>query len=135
MDRDEYLAGVTELYQGEVIGEGLFSCMLSTCAPEHRNAVAQLLQLESEAKIRLRPLLLRLGISIVEDESLRAAGVAFAKQLAEKPWREAMRSLGELSQPYLRRYKALEANAPAADLTDVSPDYSSGRVAALILAA
>ena len=28
---EEYNAGVTELYQGEIIGEGLFSTLLATC--------------------------------------------------------------------------------------------------------
>lgn len=57
MDKEKYLAGVTELYQGEVEGEGLFSTLLGTCPAEHAYGVALLLQLESEAKARLRPFL------------------------------------------------------------------------------
>ena len=75
MRDDKYLEGVTELYQAEIIGEGLFSTLLATCSAEHAYGMALLLQLEGEAKVRLRPLLWRLGISVVENQAMRAAGI------------------------------------------------------------
>jgi hypothetical protein len=112
---NEYLAGVTELYQAEIIGEGLFSTLLATCAPEHAYGMALLLQLEGEAKVRLRPLLWRLGISLVEDQAMRAAGIEEAGKLSQMPWRAAMLELAELAKPYRDRYRALAAAAPESE--------------------
>ena len=120
MDKEKYLAGVTELYQGEVEGEGLFSTLLGTCPPEHAYGVALLLQLESEAKARLRPLLWRLDIPLVENESMRAAGIQFANRLEGMDWREAMLQLAELARPFRDRYRALETAAPDEDKPYVS---------------
>ena len=120
MDREKYLAGVTELYQGEVEGEGLFSTLLGTCPAEHAYGVALLLQLESEAKARLRPFLWRLGISLVENETMRAAGIEFANKLKGMSWRAAMLELAELAKPFRDRYRALEAVAPEEDKPYVS---------------
>jgi hypothetical protein len=112
---EEYLAGITELYQGEITGEGLFSTLLAACPPEHAYGMALLLQLEGEAKVRLRPLLWRLGLSVVEDQAMRAAGIQAADKLKQMPWRQAMLELAELVEPYLARYRALEAAAPDSD--------------------
>ena len=115
MDLDAYLAGITELYQAEIIGEGLFSTLLSSCAPEHAHGMALLLQLEGEAKIRLRPLLWRRGISLVENQPMREAGIREAERLGRMPWRGAMRELAELVIPYRDRYRALAAVASKDD--------------------
>lgn len=116
---NEYLAGITELYQGEIIGEGLFSTLLATCPEEHAYGMALLLQLEGEAKVRLRPLLWRLGLSVVENQAMRAAGMEAADKLKQMPWRQAMLELAELVKPYLARYQALEAAAPDSDKPQV----------------
>lgn len=115
MSNEKYLDGVTELYQAEIIGEGLFSAWLARCEPEHAYAMALLLQLEGEAKVRLRPLLWRLGISVVENQAMRAAGIEEAGKLSQLPWRAAMLELAELARPYRDRYRALAAAAPARD--------------------
>lgn len=115
MHNDKYLEGVTELYQAEIIGEGLFSTWLANCPPGHAYGMALLLQLEGEAKVRLRPFLWRLGISLVEDQAMRAAGIEEAGKLSQMPWRAAMLELAELARPYRDRYRALAAVAPASD--------------------
>jgi len=119
MRSEQYLAGVTELYQAEIIGEGLFSTWLAGCPPQHAYGIALLLQLEGEAKVRLRPLLWRLGLTLVEDQSMRAAGIEAAERLRRLPWPQAMLELAELVKPYLERYRALEAAAPASDKPQV----------------
>jgi hypothetical protein len=115
MDNDAYLAGVTELYQGEVFGEGLFSTLLASCKDEHAYGMALLLQLEGEAKVRLRPLLWRHGLSVVESEAERAAGIEAALRMQPLPWREAMHELAALVMRYLPRYEALATAAPDSD--------------------
>ena len=54
MDKNSYLAGIGALYAAEVLGEGLASRWL-----------------ESESKVKLRPLLARHGLSLVEDGGSR----------------------------------------------------------------
>jgi hypothetical protein len=121
VDRDSYLAGIAELYSGEVIGEGLASRWLALAeTPRQRFGLALFLQLESEAKVRLRPLLARHGLSLVEDESLRSAGIAAAEQFAGQSWPEAMQNLADLSRPYLMRYEALLRVASDADIATVA---------------
>jgi hypothetical protein len=121
MDRDSYLAGVAELYTGEIIGEGLASRWLElTDDPQRQYKLMLLLQFESEAKVRLRPFLARLGLSIAESAEARSAGVGAADTFAQLPWCEGMQQLADLSRPYLERYQALLAAAPPADQPWVS---------------
>jgi hypothetical protein len=117
MDRSEYLAGVAALYEAEVLGEGLASQWLALATdPDEQYKLSLFLQLESEAKTRLRPLLGRYGISLVEDERQRSAGIAAAAQFAAQPWRAAMATLAKLAVPYVDRFKALLEAAPAEDI-------------------
>jgi hypothetical protein len=82
MDHDEYLAGIAGLYAAEVLGEGLASRWLELSTdPDQKYELGLFLQLESEAKIRLRPLLARYGLNLVEQESQRSAGAAVADLL------------------------------------------------------
>jgi hypothetical protein len=115
------LKGVAELYSGEVIGEGLASRWLALAeSSEQKFKLSLFLQLESEAKVRLRPLLARLCLSLVEDASQRSAGAAAAEQFAKQPWVDAMQSLADLSRPYLRRYEALLHAARESDLANIA---------------
>jgi hypothetical protein len=108
MDRDAYVARVAELYAAEVLGEGLASRWLELSPTvEQQYKLGLFLQLESEAKIRLRPLLSRHGLSLVEDQRQRSAGMVVAEKLASMPWTAAMAELAVLAQPYVDRFQAL----------------------------
>jgi hypothetical protein len=121
MDDDAYLAGIAELYAAEVLGEGLASRWLELSAvPDHKYKLALFLQLESEAKVRLRPLLARRGLNLVEDERQRSAGAAVAAKFASMPWRAAMAELAVLARPYLDRFQALLDAAPFEDVPWIS---------------
>ncbi len=121
MDRNSYLAGIAELYAGEIIGEGLASRWLALAeTPEQRFKLALFLQLESEAKVRLRPLLARHSLSLVEDEAMRSAGIEAAEKFAGQPWAEAMQSLADLSRPYLMRYEVLLQSAADGDVATIA---------------
>ena len=71
----EFKKGLSEEYQGEVIGEVFFGGLLERFdSPEHRYKLATLLQLETETKARLRPAALELGVELAEfDESRKLA--------------------------------------------------------------
>ena len=117
VDRKTYLAGVSALYAAEVLGEGLASRWLELAAdPGQKYKLSLFLQLETEAKARLRPLLARHGLSLVEDAGQRAAGAAAADRFAAMPWSEAMATLAELALPYAQRFEVLLAAAPPADV-------------------
>jgi len=121
MDDDAYRAGIAELYAAEVLGEGLASRWLELCSdPDQKYKLELFLQLESEAKVRLRPLLARHGIDLAEDSRQRAAGAAAAEKFASMSWQEAMATLAELARPYLERFQALSVAATPEDLPMVS---------------
>ena len=121
MDRDTYLTGVAELYAAEVLGEGLASRWLELCSePGHRYKLGLFLQLESEAKVRIRPLLARHGLSLVEDQRDRSAGAAEAEKFTSMPWKAAMAELAVLAVPYRDRFQALLTAAPPEDAPLVS---------------
>jgi hypothetical protein len=121
MDHDAYLAGVAELYTAEVLGERLASRWLElSSTQDQKYKLGLFLQLESEAKVRLRPLLARLGLDLVEDERQRSAGAEVAEKFASMPWQGAMANLADLARPYLERFEALLAAAPPQDAPIVS---------------
>ncbi len=63
MSLDEFKQGVMEWYQGEISGEVLANRMLAFYAdPGQRCRMAVVLQLETETKARLRPVIMELGI-------------------------------------------------------------------------
>ena len=73
MEHEAYRAGIAELYAAEVLGEGLASRWLElTSDPDQRYKLELFLQLESEAKVRLRPILAEHGLSLVEDQRQRS---------------------------------------------------------------
>ena len=105
MRTEDYLRGVQAIYQGEVLGEALFSGLLAAAVePCRQQQFAAMLQLETEAKARLRPFLTRLGLSVVEDATARREGERLAVQLAALPWPEFLdefaRSIAEYEQLY-----------------------------------
>jgi len=117
MDRQEYLTGIGELYAAEVLGEGLANRWIQlTTDPIQKYKLGLFLQLESEAKVRLRPLLARHGVSLVEEERHRAAGAAAAEQFAAQSWKEAMATLAQLALPYAHRFQSLLEVAPPEDV-------------------
>ena len=121
MDDDAYRLRIAELYAAEVLGEGLASRWLELSSdPAQKYKLALFLQLESEAKVRLRPLLARHGLDLVEQQRQRSDGAAVAEQFASMPWRDAMATFADLARPYLERFQALLADASADDAPLVS---------------
>src|SRR5689334_14647212 len=116
MNRAEYLNSIEEnLYQGEVLGEAVFARFLAREQdPMRRYQWASLLQLESETKIRLRPFLAHLGLSIADaDVKDRADG--FAANYATTPWNDHMKMLVEVTDYYLGKFREVAAFAPDSD--------------------
>jgi hypothetical protein len=117
MDESDYRKGIWEMYAAEVQGEALAARWLELATdPDQKYKLGLFLQLESEAKVRLRPLLARYGISLVEDPAQRSLGVEEAEQFAAQPWREAMGAVSKLCLPYAARFRSLLPHAPPEDV-------------------
>ncbi len=114
MSLDEFKQGVTEWYQGEISGEVLANRMLAFYAdPGQRYKIAVILQLETETKARLRPVIMALGLDPTELEESRRAGHELVEGLAGLDWPAAMVQVQAIVKPFVDRYIAVEAMAPA----------------------
>ena len=105
-------AGLIELYQGEVLGEVVFDALLATAEnADQRWKLSMLLQLETETKARLRPVLAALGIDLAESAEMRSQGLALAASLGPLPWAEKMSTIYVLlSETFVPRYEQIEAS-------------------------
>jgi hypothetical protein len=75
MSLKKFKVGLSELYQGEVIGEVILNCLLVQFrSPRQQYLLGSVLQLETETKARLRPTAAILGIDLVESEESRKMG-------------------------------------------------------------
>ena len=116
MSLEEYKLGLSEQYQGEVIGEVALNCMLPKFrSPRQQYLLGTVLQLETETKARLRPVLAQLGIDIVEAEESRKTGLEFGGMVEGLDWKSSMEVLAKALIPYVKKYQEIAAIAP--------PDY------------
>ena len=116
MRTEAYLESVSSVYQGEVYGEALFSGLLaSTDVPQRALQFASMLQMETEAKAMLRPLLMRLGISIVEQADARRRGDEDAARLARLPWGDFLEEFEREIVEYVECYRRIAEDAPVED--------------------
>lgn len=113
MSLNEFKIGLSELYQGEVIGEVVFSRLLERFgSADQQYKLGSLLQLETETKARLRPTAMKLGVHLVELDESRAMGEEFNRSFEGMNWRAAMAHLATVVQPYVKRYREIAETAP-----------------------
>ncbi len=113
MSMVEFKKGLSEEYQGEVIGEVFFGGLLERFdSPEHRYKLATLLQLETETKARLRPAALELGVELAEFDESRKLGHDFKKSCDGMDWKAMMTHLATIVEPYVKRYSDIAEIAP-----------------------
>src|SRR5262245_46208139 len=93
-----------DLARGEGAGEAAFEAMLGNAdGVQQRYVIGSLLQFETEGKAIIRPLLMRLGLSMLEDPEGRAGGASGGAQLSSLPWVERFAMLrGLVEANYLR---------------------------------
>ena len=113
MSLEEYKVGLSEQYQGEVIGEVVINCLLPVFrSPREQYLLGTVLQLETETKARLRPVAAQLGIDIIEAAESREAGFAFRKLVDGLDWHDSMKVFAEALIPYVNRYQKILDIAP-----------------------
>ncbi|HXW34558.1 MAG TPA: hypothetical protein VEJ87_08255 [Acidimicrobiales bacterium] len=104
-----YPACTRELYESEILGETLFLTLVAEAKnPRERYHLATLLQLESETKARLRPLLFKHGVSLDESADLSLIDVAVGAY-RDMLWPDFMAAnLGPV-QGFLTRFEEIAA--------------------------
>jgi hypothetical protein len=113
MSVEEYKMGLSEQYQGEVIGEVAINCLLPKFrSPREQYLLGTVLQLETETKARLRPVVAELGIDIIESEESRTAGFAFRDMVEGLDWQSSMKVFAEALIPYVSKYEEILNIAP-----------------------
>jgi len=111
-----YHQGISEMYQGELLGEALFSRAAALArSDEQRFKLCVLLQLETETKARLRPLVAQLGLDLVEDEAFRAEGLRLGDELGALPWIDFLRTLERELKVYVTKYQRIADLAPVSE--------------------
>lgn len=113
MDRTEYLKAINRyMYQGEVFGEAILAAYVALEPDANRRYKwGTILQLETETKARLRPFMMRLGLSIAQDdvsEQLKE----FVQKFASKSWRDHMQEFASITSVYLEKFRAIAHAAP-----------------------
>ena len=121
MSIEQFKIGLQELYQGEVTGEVVFCRLLERFrSPSQQYKLTSLLQLETEAKARLRPAIVACGLDPIELEESREKGVEFADSFEGMEWLAVMEHLATVLEPYVNRYREIAQLAPSEykDLAD-----------------
>jgi hypothetical protein len=114
-----------DVYIAEHGGEAAFEVMLSHAEDdEQRYIFGTLLQAETEGKALMRPLISRLGLSLLDPGNTRAETGAAVAAFKELPWRERFVLLGEsVRTTYLPRYEEL------ATLVSADEDSQAAKIA------
>ena len=111
----EYPNCIRELYESEILGEGVALALLREAKSERDTYhIGTLLQLETETKARLRPFLYKYGISL--DEEAEADGLAdFVTAYKAMSWREFAGFLKQPVQGFLSRFEEIAGVTPPED--------------------
>ncbi len=113
MSLEKYKAGLSQQYQGEVTGEVAQNALIKKFdTPWQKYLMGTALQLETETKARLRPIVAALGIDIVESEESREMGLALAALVEDLDWQGTMQLLAEALLPYVDKYQEIADAAP-----------------------
>jgi hypothetical protein len=113
MSLKQYKVGLSEQYQGEVIGEVAINLLLQRFdSTWQQYLLGTALQLETETKARLRPVVAKLGIDFTESEESRKAGLALSDMVKGLDWQNSMTVLAEALIPYVGKYQEIANIAP-----------------------
>ena len=112
---EAYRAGLQTLYDGEVMGERLLLALHAAArSPREADHFAAILQLETETKARLRPLLLKYGMSLAETADLGGIPGRLATYASDS-WRDYTAATARRLTAVLRIYEHIAALGPPED--------------------
>ena len=98
-----------EVYLGEQAGEMVFESMLTMAEDDNQRYIfSNMLQFETEGKAIMRPLLVKLGIPIEENKSLRNQGLEIAESFKGMSFKEQFENIYQsVKNHYLPLYEEL----------------------------
>lgn len=100
-------------YQTEVFGEAYFNQMITYFdEPDKKYKFAVMLQLETETKARVRSIMLRRGLDVIESDESRRHGTDMAEDMRGKNWKETISAFDDLAITLLQQEKEIAAKAP-----------------------
>src|SRR5580700_9103473 len=115
VDDLSYPACTRELYESEILGETLFLALVQEAkSPRDRYHLGTLLQLESETKARLRPLLYKHGVSLDEVTDLSLVDIAIAVY-RDMSWQEFAALNVPVVEDFLARFETIAKMGDKAD--------------------
>jgi hypothetical protein len=110
-----YPSCTRELYESEVLGETLFLTLVQEAkSPRDRYHLGTLLQLESETKARLRPLLFKHGVSLSEVTDLSVVELAIGAY-RDLAWQDFAGLNVPVIEEFLARFEAIVKVGDQAD--------------------
>jgi hypothetical protein len=110
-----YPACTRELYESEILGETLFLSLVAEAkGPRDRYHLGTLLQLESETKARLRPLLFKHGVSLDEAADLSLVDLAIGAY-RDMTWQEFAALNVPVVKNFLTRFESIANIGDEAD--------------------
>ncbi len=115
MSTPEYPACLRELLESEIFGEAISLALLEAARSDRdRYHFATLLQLETETKARLRPLLYKYGVSLSEEMALDHIP-GMVNGYLESSWEEFAAANKAGVEDFLRRFREIAAIGPEED--------------------
>ena len=108
---------LSEVYLGEQAGEIIFESLLAmTEDDDQRYIFSNMLQLETEGKAIMRPLLVKLGIPIEQNITLRNQGLEIAESFKGISFKEQFENIYQsVKNYYLPQYEELSTLADEED--------------------
>jgi len=114
MTKDDFSTELRELYDGELLGEAFFECLLCQFEDlEQSRKLTIALQLETETKAKLRPFIVAAGMALNDDGEARNTGKELAAGFSGKSWGEVMSGLLDILGPAVQRYQEIFDSSPA----------------------
>ena len=104
-----YKECLIDIYLGEQQGEAIFDTVLRNASDSKEQYVlGSFLQLETEGKARIRPLLSRLGISTADDSGAKAEAAKLAESMSQMSWRDQFSLMAQgIENTFLAKYQEL----------------------------
>jgi hypothetical protein len=111
----DYLAGLRILFDGEVMGEQLMLALHAAAkTPREAWCFANILQLETETKAQLRPLMIKYGLGMAETADLTGIPARVAGY-REQTWRDYAAGSADRLAPIVERYRGIAEMGPPED--------------------
>ena len=87
MISQEFSKALHDVYNGEQFAGAFFAQLIPTAENQMQSYIlGSLLQLETEGKLVMRPLILKLGLQLADNENAIAEGASAAQAMVKMPW-------------------------------------------------